>query len=72
MVSKYHQADDGDSETDKSFIRAIDNNLEVRDAQGDEPGRTARLERLVREGYLEPLSWFTITDKGKEFAGIED
>jgi hypothetical protein len=64
--------DDGDPEIDKSFILAIENNLEVRNTQGNEPGRTARLERLVREGYLEPFNWFNVTEKGKKFAGLED
>lgn len=64
--------DDGDAEMDKSFIGAIENNFEVRDTHGNEPGRTVRLERLVREGYLEHFNWFSITPKGKAFAGIKD
>jgi hypothetical protein len=60
-----------DEELDRRFISAVWHNFEVRDTEGDEPGRTARLERLVREGYLKPFNWFDVTEKGKEFAGLK-
>jgi hypothetical protein len=60
--------DDLDPEVDKSFICLISLNAEIGDIYGTEPGRTARLERLVREGLIEPF--YEVTEKGRKFAGI--
>ena len=58
--------DEGDVETDALMLCGIEQNFEVRNTQGDEPGRTVRLDRMEREGLITKTYWYDITEKGRE------